>query len=276
MSGAAIDRSFTRISAGLVHSRSAGKPAPNGPLPLYMAHAGPGSSQGLVPLISQLGKSRQVIAPDMLGNGDSEAPAVAKTDVGFYVDCAVQLLDKLGIERVDFYGQHTGANIGCELALRHPDRVGRLILDGVALFPPDLKAKMIESYAPEVRPDDYGGHLLWAWNFVRDLSVHFPYFMRDPAHRLHKNEVPSPAILQQLTVELLKALPTYHLAYQAIFVHPLAERLALLAHPTLIMVVDSDPLAIYHDQASALVPNAINRRIQRDQRASAIEDFLTA
>jgi pimeloyl-ACP methyl ester carboxylesterase len=82
-----IDRGFIRINSGLVHYRTCKTQQSNNTLPLYIAHAGPGSSLGLVPLIAELGKSRSVIAPDMLGNGDSEAPKIERTTLGFNVDC---------------------------------------------------------------------------------------------------------------------------------------------------------------------------------------------
>lgn len=276
METARIDRGFIRIAAGQVHYRYGGDARADGPLPLYMAHAGPGSSLSLVSLMEQLGKRRRVIAPDMLGNGDSDPPAVARTDVAYYADCIVQILDGLGIDRIDFYGSHTGAHIGCEFALRYPERIGRLVLDGIGLFPPDLKAQMVERYAPVVQPDDHGGHLLWAWSFAREMFVHFPHFLRDPAHRLYRSAVPNAATIQQFAVDLLKALPTYHLAYHAVFAYPMAERLALLRLPTLVMAVDADPLAIYHDEAAALVTGAVKKLVTREQRLKAIEDFLDA
>ena len=266
-----IDRGFVRLPSGLVHYRSAG----NGDgLPLLMAHAGPGSSLGLVPMFEALADGRRLIAPDMLGNGDSEAHALAAPQIEHYADDVASLLDALAIERVDFYGQHTGAHIGCEFALRHPGRVRRLVLDGVGLFPAALRAALQAHYAPPMAPDDHGGHLLWAWTFVRDLSLHFPYFQRDPAHRLHDSAVPPPAALHSLTVELLKALPSYHLAYAAAFAHPIAARLPLLTVPTLLMTVQGDPLGQWLDAAAALLPTAQLLRTARAGRGLTVRDFI--
>ena len=274
LASAEIDRGFLRIPAGLLHYRSAATWAGSASFPLYMAQAGPGCARGLEPFFADLAKARKVIAPDMLGTAVSGPPAVSVTDIHYYVECVVQTLDKLGIDKVDFYGQHSGAHIGCEFALQHPDRIGKLILDGVALFPPELKAEMIRHYAPAVTPDDFGGHLLWAWNFVREMPVHFPYFMRDPAHRLHDSAVPSPAAAHELVVDILKALPTYHLAYQAIFAHATAERLVQLRLSTLVMAVDGDPLASFVAQAADLVHQSTRKQVPRDRRTATIESVL--
>jgi pimeloyl-ACP methyl ester carboxylesterase len=276
MTEARIDRGFVRIGAGQVHYRSAGEQTPGGPLPLYMAHAGPGSSLGLAPFIAQLGLSRRVIAPDMLGNGDSDAPALTKTSMSFYADCALRVMDGLGLDKIDFYGFHTGAHIGLELAIAHPDRIRRLVMDGLALFDADLKADLKAHYAPRMEPNDFGGQLAWAWNFVRDQAWHFPYFRRDPAHRLPHTMVPPAAGLHLGVVDVLKALSTYHLAYHAAFEHDVAARAPLLKTEALVMCVETDPLNAYREAAAALIPGVATKSVVRDQRVATIQAFLDA
>lgn len=274
MTGVVIDRAFARVPFGLIHYRTAAPATPTDEPPIYLAHGGPGSSRGLEDLIVALGAHRRVIAPDMMGNGDSDPPPLPAPDVAFYVDAAVALLDHLGIPQVDFYGQHTGAHIGCELALAHPTRVRRLALDGLAIFSEELKRDMLERYAPAIQPDAHGGHLAQAWHFVAGLFTHFPYYREDPAHRLHSSAVPAPALRQQLFVEMVKALPTYHLAYRAVFAHPTAERLLLLTHPTLLMCVDADPLAVYLEECGRLLPRAMRASTTRDTRVATAATFL--
>jgi len=274
MTGVVIDRAFARVSAGLIHYRTASPATPTDQPPIYLAHAGPGSSRGLEELIVALGAHRRVIAPDMMGNGDSDPPPMPAPDLSFYVGCAVALLDHLGIEQVDFYGQHSGAVIGCELALAHPARVRRLVLDGMAMYPEDLKQDMLERYAPAVEPDAFGGHLAFAWHFVAGLFTHFPYYREDPAHRLNASAVPPPALRQKIVVELLKSLPTYHLIYRATIPYPAAERLPMLSHATLLMAVDADPLSKYLDEVCALVPRAQRAIATRASRAAVAGAFL--
>jgi pimeloyl-ACP methyl ester carboxylesterase len=269
-----IERAFVRIPAGLVHYRSADAAPAQGLPPLYMAHAGPGCSRGLEPLIAALGQERRVIAPDTLGNGDSAPPPMPAPTIADYAESVAQILDALGVDQVDFYGDHTGAQIGAELAAVHPGRVRRLILDGVPLFPPDLKADLLARYAPPVQPDEYGGHLAWAWGFVRDLTLHFPYYLTDPAHRLNTSPIPPVEARQALVVDLLKALPTYHLAYRAAFAHDTAARLSQLRVPTLLLGAPTDPLVAYLEAAAALVPGARHLRLDREAKAAAITAFL--
>ncbi len=269
-----VDRHFLRLGDGrLLHYRAAGELG-DGQVPLLLAHAGPGSSAGLVPLIGELGAQRRVIAPDMPGNGDSEPLPQASPELADYVAQTVELLDRLGIDQVDFCGQHSGAHIGLELALRHPGRVRRLVMDGLGVFPPALKAQMLAEYAPEMQPDEHGGHLAWAWHFVGEMFVHFPHFLRDPAHRQHHSPVPPAAVRHALVVEVLKALPSYHRAYRAVFADDCASRLPLLRHPALLMAAQGDPLMDYLDAAAALLPGATLARVTRAERAAAVLAFL--
>ena len=212
----------------------------------------------------------------MLGNGDSDPPTLDTTDIAYYVDCALQTLDALELERVDFYGSHTGAQIGLQLAIAHPDRVRRIVLDGIPLFPLELKAQLLAHYAPPKQPDDFGGQLSWAWGFVRDQSWHFPYFMRDPTHRLAQASVPPATGMHKAVVDVLKALTTYHLAYNAAFAQDVAALAPMLRTPSLVMCSETDPLGIYMDAVAALIPNADTARVKREDRNAKILAFLDA
>ena len=272
-----VDRGFLRLAEGLVHYRSVGRPQASDGVPIYLAHAGPGSSRAFESLLPQLCTRRFVFAPDMLGNGDSDPPAANAVDIGYYVDCAVRIMDALGIAVVDFYGSHTGAQIGCQLAVTHPQRVRRLVLDGIPLFSDVLRERLLAQYAPAMSPDAYGTHLPWAWNFVRDQSLYWPYFDRQPSARLGNDVLPTDSLHLAVT-DVLKALRTYHIAYRAAFAQDLRPLLPKLRCPVLLMASERDPLHVYLDEAAALVPHAIkhlwSRTATPQQRISTLSEFL--
>lgn len=275
-----IERAFVRLKEGLVHYRHAGEVKPGGPLPLYMVHAGPGSSAGIAPLIAELGRTRWAVAPDTLGNGDSVGPGMQNPDVAYYADSVVRVMDALKIDKADYFGTHTGAHIGVELLITRPDRIRKAIFDGIGIFPDDLKKEMLANYAPEMKPDEFGRQFTWAWHFVRDQSLHFPYFKREPAYRL-SNPMGPPEALHRSVTEVLKALTTYHNGYHAVFAHDTKGRLPLIKNtPLMFMASEPDPLHQYLDAAAALFPAAKKALITREQglagRVKVMTEFLSA
>lgn len=80
--------------------------------------------------IPELAKKHRVVAPDMLGFGFTERPENTLCDVERWVKHTIGILDALGIERCDLVGNSFGGGIALALAIRHPQRVRRLILMG--------------------------------------------------------------------------------------------------------------------------------------------------
>jgi pimeloyl-ACP methyl ester carboxylesterase len=268
-----IDRAFLRAPAGLVHYRYVTGPGEGGAPPLVMAHGGPGSSRDLVPLMTALGVDRAVVAPDMMGNGDSDPPP-PDPSIAYYAACLIAVMDHLGLERADLYGTHTGAQVVCEAAIAHPRRVRRLILDGVALFSDAQRAEFQALYAPAITPDAEGAHLQWLWNFTGQMTQRFPYYSRDPAHRIPGGAPPPLGAWTTWAADVLKAWSTYHLAYQAAFSHDIAARLPLVTAPTVILAVAGDPLADFAEPAARLVPDGRVENATRETRPDVLRRLL--
>jgi pimeloyl-ACP methyl ester carboxylesterase len=249
-----VRRGFAAIAEGQVHYREAGVPQP-GKVPLVLLHASPGSAKALEPLLRVLGARRHVIAPDTLGNGDSSAPADGQQEVAYFADAHRRALEALGIERFDLYGTHTGANIACELAIRHPERVRSLIVDGIGLYGEEEQAEMLESYVPKVRFDQNGSQIHLLWNFVRDAYLFWPWYRKDAAHR-RPTGLPDAQVLHDKVVEVLKAARTFHIPYQAALAYDKKARLPLVHVPTLVTCAADDMLFEYLDGVRALMPAA--------------------
>lgn len=218
-----------------------------------------------------------IIAPDTLGNGDSAAPAPAQPDIAYFADSMDRLCTELGLAAVDVYGTHTGARIACEMAAALPDRVRRVVLDGITEYPDDLREEVIANYAPTVEPDEYGRHLIWAFNFCRDQALFFPHFMKDPAHRLSV-PMPPPQILHRITLDVLKALDTYPKPYLAAFRYRAFERMGLITAPTLLLKPDSE-LAVLNDSVKTALGllahgRAVTTQSDPKSKAAAIAAFL--
>jgi pimeloyl-ACP methyl ester carboxylesterase len=195
--------------------------------------------QGLMSELRRAGCGDEIIAPDTLGNGDSAAPGVASPDIAYFADSMRRMIDALEIPRVDVYGSHTGARIACEFAAAFPDRVRRVVLDGIIEYDDEMRRLIIENYAPSIEPDDYGRQFVWAFNFVRDQALHFPWFMRDPEHRLEV-AVPPAGVLHRASLDVLKALETYAKPYIAAFEYRAYKRMPLVQAPVLLLKPDTE------------------------------------
>ncbi|CAM5207141.1 Dihydrolipoamide acetyltransferase component (E2) of acetoin dehydrogenase complex OS=Castellaniella defragrans (strain DSM / CCUG 39792 / 65Phen) OX=1437824 GN=BN940_09176 PE=4 SV=1 [Castellaniella denitrificans] len=129
--------------------------------PLLLIHgSGPGVSAwaNWRTVIPALSRQARVIAPDMAGFGYSESPdsSLICGDAGrlpaIWVRQALGVLDTLGIERADVVGNSFGGALALALAIRHPDRVRRLVLMGSVgvSFPLTPALDKIWGYTPSL------------------------------------------------------------------------------------------------------------------------------
>lgn len=242
-----LSRAFAETPAGRIHYRYHRPESPRGVL--LMLHASPTSSWSMRTLGGALAGEYHVICPDTPGNGDSDPLEVEQPRIEDFAAAMLDLLDALGIERASAYGSHTGAHTAIELGIADPDRIAKVVLDGIALFEGEERQDMLSNYAPEVQPDLEGRHLVWAFQFMRDQNIFFPWFKRDAEH-LRGMGIVAPELLHKATVEVLKALTTYHKAYRAAFSHRVRERMPLLTQEALALCDEQDPL---HDQTREAV-----------------------
>lgn len=276
----AVKRGFVDLAHGQVHFRSAGAA---GGAPLAMIHQSPGSSKQLEGLIAALAaKGRRVVAPDTAGNGDSDPLPDAAPTIGDLAQAAFAALDALLPGPFDLYGSHTGASIAMEIAIAHPGRVRRLVIDGMGLYAAAEQSEIIARYAREIAPDAEATHLMKVWHFCRDQHLFWPYYNRTAAGRL-PNGLPDDDRLHDFVVEVLKAMRTYHRSYRAAFRHPKRERLPLIAVPTLVVCSPSDMLRSYFEEVVSLVPGARSAELLAwgdpgfdDHEAGIIAGFLDA
>ena len=104
-------------------------------IPVLLLHELGGSSESWREVISLLAPDRRVIAVDFRCAGRSEKP-IGSFELSDIAEDAEALLRALGIpEAVDVIGAALGSLVGALLAIRHPDRVRRLMMCAVA---PDM------------------------------------------------------------------------------------------------------------------------------------------
>ena len=72
----------------------------------------------------------RIIAPDMAGFGYTERVAGRKNTMPRWVKQVIDLLDALKIEKTNLVGNSFGGGLALSLAIRHPDRINKMVLMG--------------------------------------------------------------------------------------------------------------------------------------------------
>jgi len=124
--------------------------------PVLAVHGNPTWSFYYRSLVLGLRDGWRVVVPDHVGCGLSEAPDDARYPytLGRRIDDLERLVDHLALEAVNLVVHDWGGPIGLGWAVRHPDRVARLVLLNTAAF-----------RIPE------GMRLPWQLRLVRDTPV---------------------------------------------------------------------------------------------------------
>ena len=102
--------------------------------PLVLLHGIPTSSLLWRNVIPILARSRRVIAPDMLNYGLSDKPERADVSIAAQARILVGLLNALGLARVDLAAHDIGSGVAQIMAVRHRERLNRLVLANAVCF----------------------------------------------------------------------------------------------------------------------------------------------
>jgi pimeloyl-ACP methyl ester carboxylesterase len=111
-----------RLHGHRLHYRIGGQ----GPL-LVLLHGITNSSATWEPVLATLGQRFSVIAPDLLGHGDSAKPR-GDYSLGANASLLRDFMLALGHERATLVGHSLGGGIALQMAYQFPERVERLVL----------------------------------------------------------------------------------------------------------------------------------------------------
>jgi pimeloyl-ACP methyl ester carboxylesterase len=95
--------------------------------PMILLHGGLGSGEMFGPILPTLAAHHQVIAVDLQGHGRT-ADIDRPVDVRLMADDIAALIDHLGLDRPDVVGYSLGGGVAFHTAVRHPDKVRRLVM----------------------------------------------------------------------------------------------------------------------------------------------------
>lgn len=215
-------RALVETRFGQVHVRLAGAPT-HGQTALVLLHMTPLSGAMYDRLLPWLATDRLVMAPDRLGFGFSDLPP-RQLSMAEYALSTLDMLDQLGLESVDVLGTHTGSVEATELAWAQPGRVRKVGMVALPAYTPEELAERKYRLTGPPRPAEDGSHLAWHWQ--RRFLYRTPPFDLD--------------LFQWRLLQELLAGPNVGWPYAAVFEYPMAERLAALHQPVLVLAPHDD------------------------------------
>jgi pimeloyl-ACP methyl ester carboxylesterase len=98
----------------------------SGPV-VVLIHGMAGSSWTWEPILDELAEHCTVVAPDLMGHGDSDKPR-GDYSLGAHASGIRDLMIALGHDRATIVGQSFGGGVAMQFAYQYPDRCERLVL----------------------------------------------------------------------------------------------------------------------------------------------------
>lgn len=179
--------------------------------PMILLHGGLGSGEMFGPILPTLAAEHRVILVDLQGHGRT-ADIDRPLDHRFLADDITALIDHLGLDRPDVVGYSFGGGAAFWTAVRHPEKVGKLVIASA-----------------HVRRDAVGEEMLAQQGQVNAAAAEF---MKDtPMFELYQRVAPRPEDFPRL-LDKIGALMAQDFDF--------SEELRGVQVPTQIVCADAD------------------------------------
>ncbi|HTR50260.1 MAG TPA: alpha/beta hydrolase [Kofleriaceae bacterium] len=195
--------------------------------PLLLLHGGTGSADDFDRNTPALAAHFRVITPERMGHGRTADVPDRPFDYHEMAEDMIAFMDAIHVAKADLVGWSDGGIVALDIAMHHPDRVGKLAVTG-ANFRVDGLAPEIVTWLRDVKPDDWPKTMLDNYKRLSpDGAAHWPVVFE----RLRK---------------MLLSQPSYT-----------NEQLKTITAPTLVMAGDDDVIRIEHTiELARTIPGA--------------------
>ncbi|GAA4557436.1 alpha/beta fold hydrolase [Planotetraspora kaengkrachanensis] len=179
--------------------------------PMILLHGGLGSGEMFGPIIPTLADHHQVVLVDLQGHGRT-ADIDRPLDVRLMADDVAALIDHLGLRKPSVVGYSLGGGVAFQVAIRHPEKVGRLVMASAHVSRDAIHREILEQQG--------------------QVSGAAAEFMKDtPMYELYQRVAPHPEYFPKLLDKIGEAM-----AQDFDF----SEDVGGLRMPTLVVAADAD------------------------------------
>ncbi|HEY0940234.1 MAG TPA: alpha/beta fold hydrolase [Steroidobacter sp.] len=210
--------------------------------PIVMVHPSVESSLSMDRYMQPLIGRRPLLAVDLPGNGESDSGG---TEISVETQARMlgQAIRAAGYDEVELFGHQGGGYVAVELACQEPGLVKHVAAPTMAILDDARRQEYIELYAPAIELEEYGAHLIKAWNMLRDQELFEPWYKRTREHIRRDSEPDiAPEVIHRRVMDLFKCIDIYQAVHLAHFTYPVLEKLKQVRCPVLIGSQAADAL----------------------------------
>jgi pimeloyl-ACP methyl ester carboxylesterase len=197
-------------------------------------------------------------------------------DAGGYADALRDVVTALRLPQFDLVADFTATPLAIELARQAPDRVRRLVLDGVPLLTAQERRELWRNYCPKLAARADGTHLVSLFHRFRDQELSWPWYdRRSQAIRRRAARLDAEHLHLQV-LDAARQLDHYGDAASAALDYPVKDRLDEVSQRVLLPTVTGDPRYQWTDKVRRRLAGAATavRPAAEAARAAAYVDFL--
>lgn len=147
---------------------------------IFIHGSGPGANAGAnwKGVLDEYTKEFHVVAPDLLGFGDTDHPEVYPENgvqwMSLRVKQILDLMDALNIEKASLVGNSLGGVVSMYLNMNHPDRFDKVVLMGAGVLLKEPTPELLKLTTFHLDPTKESLRNLLSW-FVFDLDRMMPF-----------------------------------------------------------------------------------------------------
>jgi pimeloyl-ACP methyl ester carboxylesterase len=139
--------------------------------PLLLLHGGAGNGMQFEQQLPAFAPTHRLIVPDCRAQGRTTDRPGPLTYHGMAEDM-IALLDRLGVGHVDIMGWSDGGDIGLDMAMHHPGRVGHLVTFGANFQADGLNAQDVE-WNRTATAGSFGDGMREGWTKLNPQPEHY-------------------------------------------------------------------------------------------------------